>query len=74
MSKNRVMKLYRIDMYYGSPVRRYVTQQPYEYVTKALEQQHADDLAKKHNLRNGEGYVIVYDEQNNILDRLEIPY
>ena len=46
----------------------------YTYKTSAQERQLADDLANHKNMRQGEGYIVVYDlETSEVIDKLELP-
>ena len=45
----------------------------YEFTTLAHERQVADDLAKKHNLRKGEGFILVFDvEKCVVINKLDL--
>lgn len=51
-----------------------VDQRTFERLTPAYERQIADDLAKEHNLRFGEGYVVITDPRGEVVDTLELPF
>lgn len=44
----------------------------YDFTTLAHERQLADDLAAKHNLRQGEGHICVTDDKGVGIDKLDL--
>ena len=44
----------------------------YTFTTLAHERQLADDLAAKHNLRQGEGHIAVCDDKGVGIDKLDL--